>query len=316
MKVLEVKGVKTYYLTDEGQVKAVDGVSFAMERGETLGLAGESGCGKTTLALTITRLLPRNARVISGEIYFDGVEILSLDEEEFRKIRWKDISIIFQEAMNALNPVRRVGDQIVEAILLHENVAREEAVDRVMNALEMVGIDRERFWHYPHEFSGGMRQRALIAMALVCNPKLVIADEPVTALDVMVRAQVLKLIKELQSKMELSMILITHDLSVIAETCDRVAIMYAGKIVEIGDVISIFKDPKHPYTKGLIKAFPSIYGPRELPASISGTPPDLLNPPSGCRFHPRCPHVMDICKVEEPEMKRINGKRYVACHLY
>jgi len=314
--VLEVKGVKTYYLTDEGQVKAVDGVSFAMERGETLGLAGESGCGKTTLALTITRLLPRNARVISGEIYFDGVEILSLDEEEFRKIRWKDISIIFQEAMNALNPVRRVGDQIVEAILLHENVAREEAVDRVMNALEMVGIDRERFWHYPHEFSGGMRQRALIAMALVCNPKLVIADEPVTALDVMVRAQVLKLIKELQSKMDLSMILITHDLSVIAETCDRVAIMYAGKIVEIGDVISIFKDPKHPYTKGLVKAFPSIYGPRELPASISGTPPDLLNPPSGCRFHPRCPHVMDICKVEEPEMKRINGKQYVACHLY
>ncbi len=314
--MLEVKGVKTYYLTDEGQVKAVDGVSFAMERGETLGLAGESGCGKTTLALTITRLLPRNARVISGEIYFDGVEILSLDEEEFRKIRWKDISIIFQEAMNALNPVRRVGDQIVEAILLHENVAREEAVDRVMNALEMVGIDRERFWHYPHEFSGGMRQRALIAMALVCNPKLVIADEPVTALDVMVRAQVLKLIKELQSKMDLSMILITHDLSVIAETCDRVAIMYAGKIVEIGDVISIFKDPKHPYTKGLVKAFPSIYGPRELPASISGTPPDLLNPPSGCRFHPRCPHVMDICKVEEPEMKRINGKQYVACHLY
>ncbi len=314
--MLEVKGVKTYYLTDEGQVKAVDGVSFAMERGETLGLAGESGCGKTTLALTITRLLPRNARVISGEIYFDGVEILSLDEEEFRKIRWKDISIIFQEAMNALNPVRRVGDQIVEAILLHENVAREEAVDRVMNALEMVGIDRERFWHYPHEFSGGMRQSALIAMALVCNPKLVIADEPVTALDVMVRAQVLKLIKELQSKMDLSMILITHDLSVIAETCDRVAIMYAGKIVEIGDVISIFKDPKHPYTKGLVKAFPSIYGPRELPASISGTPPDLLNPPSGCRFHPRCPHVMDICKVEEPEMKRINGKQYVACHLY
>jgi len=315
MPLLQVKNLKTYYQTARGYVKAVDGVNFQIEEGEVFGLAGESGCGKTTVALSIIRLLPPGGRIIDGEIIFNDRNILTMSEEDIRKIRWKKIAIVFQGAMNALNPVIKVGDQIVEAITTHENVSKEDAWKRTEKLFEMVGIDPSRAEDYPHEFSGGMKQRVMIAMALACNPQLLIADEPATALDVIVQAQILKLMRELQRKMNLSMMLITHDLSIIAETCNKVAIMYAGKIVEYADTKRIFREPQHPYTRGLINAFPSIRGPKRKLISIPGTPPDLLNPPSGCKFHPRCPYTNDKCKKIEPELKDIGERHYVACHM-
>ncbi|RLE54038.1 MAG: ABC transporter ATP-binding protein [Candidatus Methanomethylicota archaeon] len=316
MTLLKVDGLKTYYFTLRGPVKAVDNVSFEVESGEALGLAGESGCGKTTAALSIIRLVPPPGKIVDGKLLFNGVNLLELSKDDMRKIRWKEIAIIFQGAMNALNPVMRVGDQIAEAILVHEpDIDKKEAFERAGKLLQLVGIDPSRAKDYPHEFSGGMRQRAMIAMALACNPKLLIADEPATALDVIVQAQVLDLLKDLREKLGLSMILITHDLSIIAETCDRVAIMYAGKIVEYADVRTIFKHPLHPYTKGLIDAFPNIKGPRKPITSIPGSPPNLLNPPPGCRFHPRCKYAKDICKKEEPPLLCVDEKHYVACHL-
>jgi len=315
MPLLQVKNLKTYYQTARGYVKAVDGVNFQIEEGEVFGLAGESGCGKTTVALSIIRLLPPGGRIIDGEIIFNDRNILTMSEEDIRKIRWKKIAIVFQGAMNALNPVIKVGDQIVEAITTHENVSKEDAWKRTEKLFEMVGIDPSRTKDYPHEFSGGMKQRVMIAMALACNPQLLIADEPATALDVIVQAQILKLMRELQRKMNLSMMLITHDLSIIAETCNKVAIMYAGKIVEYADTKRIFREPQHPYTRGLINAFPSIRGPKRKLISIPGTPPDLLNPPSGCKFHPRCPYTNDKCKKIEPELKDIGERHYVACHM-
>jgi len=316
LTLLKVDGLKTYYFTLRGPVKAVDNVSFEVESGEALGLAGESGCGKTTAALSIIRLVPPPGKIVDGKLLFNGVNLLELSKDDMRKIRWKEIAIIFQGAMNALNPVMRVGDQIAEAILVHEpDIDKKEAFERAGKLLQLVGIDPSRAKDYPHEFSGGMRQRAMIAMALACNPKLLIADEPATALDVIVQAQVLDLLKDLREKLGLSMILITHDLSIIAETCDRVAIMYAGKIVEYADVRTIFKHPLHPYTKGLIDAFPNIKGPRKPITSIPGSPPNLLNPPPGCRFHPRCKYAKDICKKEEPPLLCVDEKHYVACHL-
>jgi peptide/nickel transport system ATP-binding protein len=315
MPLLQVRNLKTYYQTARGYVKAVDGVNFQIGEGEVFGLAGESGCGKTTVALSIIRLLPPGGRIIDGEIMFNDKNILAMSEEDIRKIRWKKIAIVFQGAMNALNPVMKVGDQIVEAITTHEDVSKEEAWRRAEKLLEMVGIEPSRAKDYPHEFSGGMKQRVMIAMALACNPQLLIADEPATALDVIVQAQILKLMRDLQRKMNLSMMLITHDLSIIAETCNKVAIMYAGKIVEYADTKRIFREPQHPYTRGLIGAFPSIKGPRRKLISIPGTPPDLLNPPSGCRFHPRCPYTNDKCKSIEPEIKDLGGGHYVACHM-
>ncbi|MEM2105381.1 MAG: ABC transporter ATP-binding protein [Candidatus Bathyarchaeia archaeon] len=316
MAILEVQNLKTYYKTLRGAVKAVDNVSFNVERGEALGLAGESGCGKTTIALSILKILPPGGRIVDGQILFEGQDIVKVEESEFRKkIRWKGISIVFQGAMNAFNPVYKVGDQIVEAITMHENVSKKEARERVAKLLEMVGIEPSRANHYPHEFSGGMRQRALIAMSLACNPKLLIADEPGTALDVIVAAQVLKLLRELKGKLNLAMILITHDLSIIAETCEKTAIMYAGKIAEYADTVSVFKQPLHPYTQGLIGAFPSIKSSRVRLTSIPGTPPDLLDPPKGCRFHPRCKYCMEICRVKEPEFLEIEKGHFVSCHL-
>lgn len=316
--MLTVENLKMYYETLRGYVKAVDDVSFDVNKKEALGLAGESGCGKTSAALAIIKLLPSNGRIIDGKITLDGEDIAKMSDTEVRKkIRWKRISMIFQGAMNALHPTYTVGAQIAEAIRSHEDVSKSEAEERAGKLLELVGIDASKTGRYPHELSGGMKQRAVTAMALSCDPDLVIADEPTTALDVIVQAQVLKVIKELKHRLDVSMILISHDLSMIAETCDKSAIMYAGKIVEYGDIVSVFKEPMHPYTQKLIAAFPSVLGTKKELTSIHGFPPDLLDPPSGCRFHPRCEHSMEICRMKEPELVEVGKKRQqVACHLY
>ncbi len=315
-KLLEVKNLKMYYSTMRGDVRAVDDVSFSLERGESLGLAGESGCGKTSVALTLMKLYPSNAKILSGEVLLDGVNILAMSDEEIRhEVRWKRISMVPQAAMNALNPVFTIKDQIVEAIVTHEDVPEKEAGERAVELLRKVGIDPSRASNYPHEFSGGMKQRAMMAMALSCNPDLVIADEPTTALDVIVQAQVLKEIKKLQRELGLSMILISHDLSVVAETCDKTIIMYAGNIAEDSTTLEIFRHPLHPYSIGLIGAFPKLTGERKRLESIKGNPPNLLNPPPGCRFHPRCPYAKGVCKATPPPLIEAHAGHRVACHM-
>jgi len=314
--LIQIENLKVHYSTRKGDVKAVDGVDLRIAKGETLGLAGESGCGKTTLSLAIMRLLPPNGRVVQGRVLFNGENILELDEDSLnRNYRWKKMAIIFQGAMNALNPVFNVGDQISEAILQHEDVTKREALERAKNLLSMVGIDPERVKSYPHELSGGMKQRCMIAMALACNPEFLIADEPTTAADVIVQDQILKLMKKLQRELGLTMMIVTHDLSVIAENCESVAIMYAGKIVEYSDVVTLFKSSLHPYTQGLLKAFPSLWEDKRPFTSIPGAPPNLLEPPKGCRFHLRCPFATTLCKNEEPELLEVERNHYVSCHL-
>ena len=316
MPLLDVQNLRMYYQTLGGLVKAVDNVSMSLEVGESLGLAGESGCGKSSLAYSIIQLLPPAANILGGHVYFRGRDLVQVNAKEMRDVRWKNISIVFQGAMNALNPVFEIGEQIAESILIHENVTDEEALDRCAKLFEMVGLDPGRIHNYPHEFSGGMRQRAMIAMALACNPDLVIADEPTTALDVTIQAQILKLMQKLQKDLGLSLILITHDLSVIAETCDKTAIMYAGNIAELADVVSVFKEPIHPYATGLVGAIPSmVKAERKKLTSIPGSPPDLIDPPPGCRFHPRCPYAQEICSKEVPDFKEIEGGRFVSCHF-
>ncbi len=314
--LLEVKDLHTYFYTTKGIVRAVDGVSFTLNRGEVLGIAGESGCGKSTLAYSIIRLVPPPGKIHSGEIRFMGENILKMSREEFRrKIRWKGISMVFQGAMNALNPVYTVGDQIAEVLMLHEGLSKREAYVRVYKLLSLVGIDPRRAHSYPHELSGGMKQRVMIAMALALNPPLVIADEPTTALDVVVQAQIMNLLKRLQKELKMSIILITHDLSLIAEIADKVAIMYAGKIVEFGTAEQIFYNPQHPYTKGLLSSIPRIRGEITKLEWIPGVPPDLRNPPPGCRFAPRCKFRFDKCD-QEPPVIEIEPGHYVACWLY
>jgi len=316
-RILDVQGLQTYYKIKRGWVKAVDGVSLHVDSGKALGLAGESGCGKTTIALSVLKILPSGGQTMGGRIIFDNTDITNFEETEMReKIRWKGISIVFQGAMNALNPVYKISDQIIEAIMKHEpDVEKPEALERGQKLFELVGIDPGRISNFPHEFSGGMKQRAMIAMALACNPKLLIADEPGTALDVIVCAQVLKLLRQLRDKLGLSMILVSHDLSIIADTCDSVAIMYGGKIVESGDIVAIFKRPMHPYTQGLLGAFPSITSEKTRMISIPGSPPNLLSPPLGCRFHPRCAYALEICRKVDPAFIAVEKDHYVACHL-
>jgi len=316
MVLLDVKNLKTYFTIGRGTVKAVDGISFDVELGKAMGLAGESGCGKTTTALSILRILPSNGEIVGGRLLFKDKDLVTLDDDEMREgIRWKEISIVFQGAMNALNPVYSVGHQMVEAIKIHEpDVDEREAWERSEKFMELVGLEPSRLSGFPHEFSGGMRQRSMIAMALVCNPSLLIADEPTTALDVIVAAQVLKLLRELKTRLNLGMMLITHDLSIIAEICEKVAIMYAGKIVEYGDIVTVFKEPLHPYTQGLMGAFPDITAERTRMISIPGYPPDLLNPPKGCAFHERCKYAKDICQKEEPPPCELKKNHFVACY--
>ena len=316
MKLLEVNHLHTYFKTGRGVLKAVNDVSFSLDQGEALGIVGESGCGKTTAALSICHLLPKEGFIHDGEILLEGKDLVALSQEEIRKHRWKDVSMIFQGAMNAFNPVLTIGKQISEVIVLHEKVSEKEALERTKELLDWVEIPRERHSQYPHEFSGGMKQRAMIAMALACSPKIIIGDEPTTALDVMVQAQILNLLEKLRKETNMGMILITHDLSILGETCDKIGVMYAGKMVEIGSVDNIFKESAHPYTKRLIGCFPNINGEKVVPKGIDGFPPDLYDPPSGCPFHPRCDYVIDICREEMPPTIEIQGDHKVACHRW
>ncbi|MFQ5907307.1 MAG: ABC transporter ATP-binding protein [Thermoplasmata archaeon] len=413
MSLLQLRDLRVYYEIKDGEVQAVDGIDLTLDRGETLGLVGESGCGKTTAAFAIMKLLPRNGRIVTGEVRFDGESLIQApliselryrlqsenveaavrrivkerrralsganllyggngdtprvqedigllerveealevedgtdpealreslqgilerreaglgyarrkraadraEEESLRDMRWSNISMIFQGAMNAFNPVYKVGDQIEEALLAHLDLTKEEAKDRVGELFDLVGLDRGMINSYPHEFSGGMKQRAMIAMAVSCSPDLIIADEPTTALDVVIQDRILAEIRDLQDRLNLAMIIITHDISVVAEVSDKIAIMYAGEITETGPVVEVFERPAHPYTIGLMEAFPSIHGKKERLRAIPGSPPDLVSPPSGCRFHPRCRFAKDICKKEPPSLVEVEPDHLAACHF-
>lgn len=313
MALLEIADLSVSYASSGRRARAVDGATLSMKKGEILGLVGESGCGKTTLALSILRLLPPGGRVDGGSIRFGGEDVLSLGDEALRAYRWKDVSVIFQGAMNALNPVRRVGDLIAETILLHENVDRAEADRRVNRLLELVEIDGMRGRCYPHELSGGLRQRVMIAMALALNPRLVIGDEPTTALDVMVQAQIFELIERLKAEFGLSLLLITHDLSLLGDLCDRAAVMYAGRIVEIGPVEILTRTPSHPYTRYLAAACPNPGADRELAESLPGEPPDPTVEYEGCPFADRCSEVAPRCREGRPQAVDLGGGHLVYC---
>jgi peptide/nickel transport system ATP-binding protein len=312
--ILSVQDLTMHYTTRRGDVWAVDDVSFDVARGQSLGLVGESGCGKTSIAVSLLRLLPDNARILGGNIYLDGTDILALNEKEMLEVRWKGISMVFQAAMNALNPVYRVGDQIVEALQTHfETLSEAEARERVAELFQLVGLDPSLMDRYPHEFSGGMRQRAVIAMALSCTPDVIIADEPTTALDVIVQDRILKQMRTIQKQLNMGMIYISHDIAVIAEVSDRIGVMYAGRMAELADAVDVFERPLHPYTFALMSAFPSIKGEKRELMTLPGEPPDLLNPPPGCRFHPRCPRVTAVCTEERPSFEDAGGGHFVAC---
>ena len=317
-ELLKIRNLETHFFSHEGAVKAVNRISFAINVGETLGLVGESGCGKSVTALSIMRLIPNPpGKIVGGEIYFEGKNLLQLDEKQMRNIRGKKISMIFQEPMTSLDPVFTIGHEIVESIQLHQGLKKEEAKERAIEALKIVGIPDagKRIDSYPHELSGGMRQRAMIAMALSCNPTLLIADEPTTALDVTIQAQILKLIHELKEEFDASVMLITHDLGVIAEMCDYVAVMYAGHIVESSDVDTLFVNPLHPYTKGLMKSIPRLDVESEHLDTIRGLVPNLLDLPPGCPFHPRCDLRLRQCAKEVPELIQVEDLHLVKCHL-
>ncbi len=312
---LDVQDLKVYYYTFTGTVKAVEGVTFQLKKGETLGLAGESGCGKSTLGYSLMNLVPPPGRIAGGHIYIDGMDVANMSEAELRrKVRWKKISMVFQGAMNALTPVYKIGDQLAEPLMIHKGMSKEEAIEEAKKILPKVGLDPAIVNRYPHELSGGMKQRVMIAMALILRPDIVIADEPTTALDVIVQAQILNLLKSLKKEFNISLILISHDLSIMAEVVEKLAIMYAGKMVEIGSSDEMFADPKHPYTQGLLKSIPKLT--EKGLHYIPGTPPDLRNPPPGCRFADRCPFVFDKCRKEEPPMFKVGETQYAACWLY
>lgn len=312
--MLSVDELFVHYITRKGAVRAVDGVSFGLSNNETLGLIGESGCGKSTLVSAFMRFIAPPGRIVSGRMLFKGRDIVTLSDEQMRRLRGKEIAMVSQAAQNALNPVLTIGRQIAEQIIEHEQVSRETAWERAGKQLELVGLDGSRLKSYPHEFSGGMKQRVMIAIAMACDPQLLILDEPVTGLDVIVQRQLLLLINNLRDKVHLPIIFITHDLSVITETCDNVAVMYAGKIVEQASTVSLYQEPLHPYSQLLIRSYPSIKGEKRKLESIPGAPPNLVDPPAGCRFNPRCPYAMNACYREEPMLKEVDHHK-VACHL-
>jgi len=312
--LLEVKNLKVYFMTQRGPAKAVDNVDFSIKKNETLGLIGESGCGKTTTAMSIMKFVKPPGKIKGGSIRFMGEDIVPMTDEQIRQLRGKEISIVRQEAQNALNPVITVGKQITEMILEHESVTRETALVRAKKQLDMVGISGKRITNFPHEFSGGMKQRVMVAIATACNPKFLILDEPTTGLDVIVQRQILVMLKKLKKELHLTAVFISHDLSVVAETCDRVAVMYAGKIMEESDTVSLYKNPLHPYSKALIGAYPSLKGELKQLKSIPGAPPSLIDTPPGCRFAPRCDLAQSICSKEEPAVNIIDGRK-VACHM-
>ncbi|MDN5341354.1 MAG: peptide/nickel transport system ATP-binding protein [Oceanotoga sp.] len=313
---LEVKNLKMYYKTENGDVKAVDDISFKLKKGETLGLVGESGCGKTTTGFSILKMPSPPGEIVGGQILIDGKDIVPLTERELRKnIRWEKVSMVFQGAMNSLTPVFTIEKQLMETLQLHKPMSKSEAKKTMIKYLNYVGLSEDILKRYPHELSGGMKQRIAIASALFLEPSLVICDEPTTALDVVVQAQIINLLKDLKEKLNLSFIFITHDLATEAEVSDRIAVMYAGKIVEIGTNQQIYGEqgPAHPYTERLLAATPKLHENVKELAFIKGTPPNLLNPPKGCRFHPRCPYAFEKCKTEEPILKEIEAEHKVAC---
>jgi len=313
--LLEVKDLRAYYKTPSGPVRAVDGVSFTLQRGEIFGIAGESGCGKSTLTKAVLRLLKEPAYIDGGEALFEGRDLLRLDEEAIRKLRGREISYIPQSSMNALNPVMRVRNQMVDIILAHGNSSKKMAKDRASELLAALGLPQRSARMYPHELSGGMRQRAVIGVAITLSPKLIVADEPTTALDVVTQRRILRVLSEIKERLGASIVLITHDMAVHAEIVDRLMVMYAGEVAEIGSVYDLFENPLHPYTEVLVEAIPSIEGRREI-KGLSGRPPSLLKPPPGCRFHPRCPYAMERCTVEAPTLRETGPGRLVACHLH
>lgn len=319
INILEVNDLHVSFDTSAGKVKAVRGVSFSVEKGEAIAIVGESGCGKSVTAKSIMRLLPSpQAKIENGSIMLNGENIVQKSEKAMEKIRGNEVGMIFQDPMTSLNPTTKIGIQIAEGIIRHRQLSKKNALEHAVKMLELVGIPQpeKRIHQYPHEFSGGMRQRVMIAIALACRPKLLIADEPTTALDVTIQAQILHLMKELQEKTDTSIILITHDLGVVAEMCSKVVVMYAGEIVETGSVEEIFSNPTHPYTKGLLKSVPRLdMDKHEKLSTITGTPPDLLDPPKGCSFYPRCEMAMKICADHKPEFEDISSTQYSSCWL-
>ncbi|HCR70206.1 MAG TPA: hypothetical protein DIW23_02080 [Anaerolineae bacterium] len=316
--LFEVQNLSIHYVGEgKAPAHAVEDVSFTLKEGELMGLVGESGCGKTTLMLALLRLLPSAGQIVNGKVFFKGKDLTAMNEEELNEIRWRGISIVFQGAMNALNPVRTVGDQITEAVMKHEpKFPKENIPARVTQLLELVGITADQRDHFPHQYSGGMRQRAMIAMALACNPDVIIADEPTTALDVMIQAQILELLDNLRKKLGLAVIFVTHDLGIVAELCDKVLVMYGGVTAEYADVDTIYNNPKHPYTQELLKAFPDLTKPKKKLSSIPGYPPRLDALPAGCRFAPRCPAAFERCHTEQPALHSIGNNHHIAsCHL-
>jgi peptide/nickel transport system ATP-binding protein len=321
-RLLEIKGLKTHFFTEEGVIRAVDGINLYIDKGETLGVVGESGCGKTVTALSIMKLIAiPPGKIVQGQVLYEGRDLVSLPPAQMRKIRGKEISMVFQEPMTSLNPVFTIGEQIAEAVRLHEGLGRRAAMDKTVEMLKIVHIPNpeRRVREYPHQLSGGMRQRVMIAMALSCNPKLLIADEPTTALDVTIQAQILELLNELKAKLGMAVLLITHDMGVIAETAQRVMVMYAGKVVEEAAVKELFKEPLHPYTQGLLRSIPRIdtaATQKKRLEAIPGVVPSLLHLPQGCRFAPRCQFVKPMYTEKEPPLKAVKPGHKVACWLY